>query len=880
MKVEIFIFFLFCVAGKISDNGIQFLLEREGFNIDNFLAHTTNEKAVWIFLKQKGFTDAGAAGLMGNLHSESKIQSIIYEDSYKSTLGLTNQEYVDKVNNGEYTNFVNDTIGFGLAQWTYPSRKQALLEMCIENIGDLDCQLRYLIYELNTDFKQILDVLKSSDDVYECTVKVMIGFEKPADQSETAKNKRNQISESYYNDFTFYGFTYELIYFGGYTINQLIEVESIEEILYIIKDLIKQRYEYLIDKHDIIYHFNQNQFDALISFVYNMGNITQLTDYGKKTIEEISSNFLNFIYDKKGNLVQERRELEKQLFDKPLNPIISRQLKINFYEPCSGSDIFSAILSENEKNSNEYANSHIQDIGIIYYDTKTGKSMKTLCQQFYIGSIDCWPYYPIQEGEYIIKLEKNGYFENGLMVSPFNLGDVMYSKKIILNEEKIEDRRVKIYNLKFQLPLYIKYSDSNYLYGNFFYYFGRISLYNKNETIKNNYPVEVELIYCYLNHSCTYENEYQINCKINNLEMNINGYGDFNGDYLLTCQGLINTNVYNFENFGGHIELKYKVGESSIQNITFGLLNPQNFVSKSPRDILEITSYTYEYIGNDIIFKFYGNSINNRNIRQIGSPYSKTDFGIFFRSAYDYIYNLCYLYNNKINNFIIECKLNSYFGGNRLIFYVEMGREFLHEENNEYDLILPFYFDVNAEINLVADNSNNCFSGINFDESSIISPDICKQYKVNLVSNICDISSDGTYCTERPKLCTEVKNGASIILCSKLECSDNSKVCIKEGDSCVETEDCTKVSFYGESYYYNCEKLKTKSLDNMCIRFGGECIEINKEIYNNRNNYHNDILDENKDNINYNDTNENGGSDLKKENGLYLHAIYLLFLIL
>jgi hypothetical protein len=137
---------------------------------------------------------------------------------------------------------------------------------------------------------------------------------------------------------------------------------------------------------------------------------------------------------------------------------------------------------------------------------------------------------------------------------------------------------------------------------------------------------------------------------------------------------------------------------------------------------------------------------------------------------------------------------------------VEMGREYLHEENNEYDLILPFYFNVNAVINLVADNNNNCFSDINSDESSIINADICKQYKVNLEKDICDISSDGTFCTERQKLCTEVKTGASIKLCSMLECSDNSKVCIKEGDSCVEAEDCIKVSLYDESYNYDCNQ--------------------------------------------------------------------------
>jgi hypothetical protein len=42
---------------------------------------TSNEKIVWNFLKRQGLTDAGTAGLMGNLQVESNIQRIIYENS-------------------------------------------------------------------------------------------------------------------------------------------------------------------------------------------------------------------------------------------------------------------------------------------------------------------------------------------------------------------------------------------------------------------------------------------------------------------------------------------------------------------------------------------------------------------------------------------------------------------------------------------------------------------------------------------------------------------------------------------------------------------------------------------------------------------------------
>ena len=79
---------------------------------------TPNEDLVWSYLKDYGLTDAGAAGLMGNLQVESNMKSVIYENYWKSILGYTDQEYVDKVNDGSYKNFVNDEVGFGLAQWT------------------------------------------------------------------------------------------------------------------------------------------------------------------------------------------------------------------------------------------------------------------------------------------------------------------------------------------------------------------------------------------------------------------------------------------------------------------------------------------------------------------------------------------------------------------------------------------------------------------------------------------------------------------------------------------------------------------------------------------------------------------------------------------
>lgn len=164
--------------------------------------YTQNEKICWDYLTSNGLTAEGAAGLMGNLYAESGIVSVIYEWSKHDRIGLSNEEYVRQTMSGEYTNFVYDQAGFGVAQWTFWSRKEALLEQCRTQLGDMNCQLGFLIYELSTGYAKVMSTLKSSHDLYTCTVQVMCDFERPADQSQAAKNKRYGYSQRIYSEFT------------------------------------------------------------------------------------------------------------------------------------------------------------------------------------------------------------------------------------------------------------------------------------------------------------------------------------------------------------------------------------------------------------------------------------------------------------------------------------------------------------------------------------------------------------------------------------------------------------------------------------------------------------------------------------------------------
>lgn len=99
-----------------------------------------------------------------------------------------------------------------------------------------------------------------------------------------------------------------------------------------------EKYEKAVMNYDGIYHFNQNQFDALVSFTYNCGagNLKNLTQSGKRTIAQISAKLP--LYNKAGGVVlrglQRRRAAEKELFD---TPIMSDKTDTK-YHPCYTGD--------------------------------------------------------------------------------------------------------------------------------------------------------------------------------------------------------------------------------------------------------------------------------------------------------------------------------------------------------------------------------------------------------------------------------------------------------------------------------------------------------------------------------------------------------------
>lgn len=77
-------------------------------------------------------------------------------------------------------------------------------------------------------------------------------------------------------------------------------------------------FEKKVSAYDSIYHFNANQFSALVSFAYNIGSIDQLTAKGTRSLEEISEKML--LYNKAAGKqlpgLVKRRKAEQELFNK------------------------------------------------------------------------------------------------------------------------------------------------------------------------------------------------------------------------------------------------------------------------------------------------------------------------------------------------------------------------------------------------------------------------------------------------------------------------------------------------------------------------------------------------------------------------------------
>lgn len=151
---------------------------------------------IYNFLISQGLTKAGAAGLMGNLAAESGLVSTRlqgdFSNGYTTSAAYTQQVDSGQIGREQFAKNGPNGGGYGLAQWTYYTRKYNLYDYAKSkntSIGDLGMQLEFLLRELQSSYPSVLAVLKTSNDLTATTRKVLYDFENPA-----VKNLSDRLS--------------------------------------------------------------------------------------------------------------------------------------------------------------------------------------------------------------------------------------------------------------------------------------------------------------------------------------------------------------------------------------------------------------------------------------------------------------------------------------------------------------------------------------------------------------------------------------------------------------------------------------------------------------------------------------------------------------
>ena len=161
-------------------------------------------KQIWNFLKAAGFNDYATAGIMGNINAESGMRSNNLQDTYAREFGMSDAQYTAAVDSGKYTNFINDSAGYGLCQWTYHTRKKKLYDLAKaknKSISDIDVQLELLLKELK-GMTGLYNTLKNATSVRQASDAFMIQFENPYDKSDKRKEERANFGMVYYNKYS------------------------------------------------------------------------------------------------------------------------------------------------------------------------------------------------------------------------------------------------------------------------------------------------------------------------------------------------------------------------------------------------------------------------------------------------------------------------------------------------------------------------------------------------------------------------------------------------------------------------------------------------------------------------------------------------------
>ena len=140
--------------------------------------------------------------MMGNMYCESLLKSNIVET--RCTLGGFDYTYAVDVGTISRYQFKVDAYGYGLCQWTYPSRKADLYDYARSqnvSIGDEKMQCDFCVFELQRDYAGLYHYLCTTDDLPEAAKRICAEYEQPAvnnfaDRINAAQRFYNNLADS------------------------------------------------------------------------------------------------------------------------------------------------------------------------------------------------------------------------------------------------------------------------------------------------------------------------------------------------------------------------------------------------------------------------------------------------------------------------------------------------------------------------------------------------------------------------------------------------------------------------------------------------------------------------------------------------------------
>ena len=140
-----------------------------------------SEKTIYQTLRDGGLSPCGACAMMGNMWAESGLKS----DNVQDNSPMGDKDYTYNVEHDIISKwqFMTDSYGYGLCQWTYSTRKAELYEFAKRMgvpISDEKMQCDFCLEELRRDYYDLYGCLCTTDDLPKATERICAEFERPA----------------------------------------------------------------------------------------------------------------------------------------------------------------------------------------------------------------------------------------------------------------------------------------------------------------------------------------------------------------------------------------------------------------------------------------------------------------------------------------------------------------------------------------------------------------------------------------------------------------------------------------------------------------------------------------------------------------------------